>query len=245
MEELKGFLEFLPNWLATILAFASAIVLLFTRISAVNSIFEKLIPKRNKDFSSAIDLILDQGFQTFSKIARLEMGETRIRRESILDESALGIYIRLRRVFDEKIEASAALKGLNTCTNHIEIEKSLFEGFSRMLLNLGASRADRFFEADSVSELTDQAFRAWTSEKILILSDYLSRQFSDSYPSKGLIVTKLEIESLILSNKSEIRDALFSAFFRIREVEIGIQKEVETEKRVFADFKRKLFSELK
>lgn len=245
MDDLKGFLEFLPNWLATLVAALASLGLILSRFSAIRDVFAKLIPGRRSDLSNAIDLVLDQGFETFSKIARLEMGETRIRRESILDEAALGIYLRLKRLFDDKIEGSAALECVRFCANHIEIEKSLFDSVARMLLNLGVSRADRIFEADSVSEMSDQAFRIWTSEKIGILSDYLSRQFVESYPEKGLVVSRAEIESLLLANKSEIRDSIFSAFFRVREVEISIQKEIASEKKRFSEFKRKLFSEIK
>ena len=245
MEDLKGFLEILPNWLATTIAALASFGLLFSRFSAIRDVLGKILPGRRSDLSKAIDLVLDQGFETFSKIARLEMGETRIRRESILDEAALWIYIRLKRIFDDKIEGSAALEGVRFCANHIEIEKSLFEGVARMLLNLGVARADRLFEADSVHEMSDQAFRIWVSEKIGILSDYLSRQFVESYPQKGLVVSRLEIENLLLANKSEIRDAVFSAFFRVREVEISIQKEIAFERTRFSDFKRKLFSEIK
>lgn len=245
MDDLKGFLEFLPNWLATLVAALASLGLILSRFSAIRDVFAKLIPGRRSDLSNAIDLVLDQGFETFSKIARLEMGETRIRRESILDEAALGIYLRLKRLFDDKIEGSAAIECVRFCANHIEIEKSLFDSVARMLLNLGVSRADRIFEADSVSEMSDQAFRIWTSEKIGILSDYLSRQFVESYPEKGLVVSRAEIESLLLANKSEIRDSIFSAFFRVREVEISIQKEIASEKKRFSEFKRKLFSEIK
>lgn len=245
MDDLKGFLEFPPNWLATLVAALASLGLILSRFSAIRDVLAKLIPGRRSDLSKAIDLVLDQGFETFSKIARLEMGETRIRRESILDEAALGIYLRLKRYFDDKIEGSAALEGVRFCANHIEIEKSLFESVARMLLNLGVARADRLFEADSVSEMSDQAFRIWTSEKIGILSDYLSRQFVESYPEKGLVVSRAEIESLLLVNKSEIRDSIFSAFFRVREVEISIQKEIASEKTRFSEFKRKLFSEIK
>lgn len=245
MDDLKGFLEFLPNWLATLVAALASLGLILSRFSAIRDVFAKLIPGRRSDLSNAIDLVLDQGFETFSKIARLEMGETRIRRESILDEAALGIYLLLKRLFDDKIEGSAALECVRFCANHIEIEKSLFDSVARMLLNLGVSRADRIFEADSVSEMSDQAFRIWTSEKIGILSDYLSRQFVESYPEKGLVVSRAEIESLLLANKSEIRDSIFSAFFRVREVEISIQKEIASEKKRFSEFKRKLFSEIK
>ena len=245
MEELKGFLDFLPNWLATLIAAIASLGLIFSRFSAIRDVFSKIFPGRRSDLSKAIDLVLDQGFETFSRIARLEMGETRIRRESILDEAALGIYLRLKRIFDDKIEGVAALDGFRFCSNHLDIEKSLFEGFARMLLNLGVARADRLFEADSVSDMSDQAFRIWTSEKIGILSDYLSRQFVEAYPEKGLVVSRSEIELLILANKSEIRDAIFSAFFRVREVEISIQKEVASERTRFSEFKRKLFSEIK
>lgn len=245
MEDLKGFLEILPNWLATTIAALASFGLLFSRFAAIRDVFGKLLPGRRSDLSKAIDLVLDQGFETFSKIARLEMGETRIRRESILDEAALGIYIRLKRIFDDKIEGISALEGVRFCSNHIEIEKSLFESVSRMLLNLGVARADRLFEADSVHEMSDQAFRIWVAEKIGILSDYLSRQFVESYPQKGLLVPRAEIENLLLANKSEIRDAVFSAFFRVREVEISIQKEIAFERTRFSDFKRKLFSEIK
>jgi hypothetical protein len=245
MEELKGFLDFLPNWLATLIAAAASFGLIISRFSAIRDVFAKILPGRRSDLSKAIDLVLDQGFETFSRIARLEMGETRIRRESILDEAALGIYLRLKRFFDDKIEGSAALECVRFCANHIEIEKSLFDSVARMLLNLGVARADRLFEADSVSEMSDQAFRIWTSEKIGILSDYLSRQFVESYPEKGLVVSRAEIESLLLANKSEIRDSIFSAFFRVREAEISIQKEIASEKTRFSEFKRKLFSEIK
>jgi len=245
MEDLNQYLEFLPKWASALIAAVASFALILSRIAGIRDFVRKVFRfDRRGDLSKAIDLIVEQGFDSFSRVARLQMGEIRVRRESILDESALGVFLRISRLFDDLIESRAALSGSLSCLNHIQLEKSLFESVARMLLNLGIARAERLFEADDVVGMSDQEFRRWTSDKIEVLSDYIFRNLTDSYPTGGLIASVSDIEKMILSNKSDIRDAVFSAFFRVREVESGIRREIDAEKKKFSDFKTKIFEEL-
>lgn len=186
-----------------------------------------------------LDLVLQEGFESFHKMNFLEFIDLRNNRKQIIEETILAIYLKVCRLFDEEIGFETNEQNSFSVAN----EKKFFENSSRMLLNICSQKFNLYFEERGVRFLNDQDFRAWIDTKFTYLKNDMEREFYNSYPDIGLNVPRHQIEELIRTQKSEFRDCFFNAAFRLRDLEKTILNEVEEERKKFNFKKTKLFSD--
>lgn len=244
MNEIIKYLSSLPPVVAAIIAPALIFGLLWLKSEVFRRVVGRFLPTPGRKIAQVLDLVLEEGFESMHKRSRLEFVDLRSRRFEIVDEIVLSVYLKICRLFDEAIDKAKLETDLSLCSFHVSNEKKLFEAVARMLLNLSSMKVSRFFEKLDSSEVSEIEFRKWLEDRLEALRHDVERQFYNSYPEEGLILSRQAIEELVQRNKSDIRDAFFSIGFRVRDLEREIAKKVEEEENRFHETKKKIFSEI-
>lgn len=240
MDKVIVYLKTLPP----VYSFAVGVPLIFAFLWMKSKPFQTFILgffPRNKEkrMIRVLDLVLQEGFESFHKMNALEFTDLRNKRRQVIEETSLSLYMKVCRAFDDEI----GFESSETTAFSVANERKFFENSARMLLNLCSQKVALYFEERGVRDLSEADFRSWADSKLGILKNDIEREFYNSYPDIGLNVPRGSVEALVSSMRSEIRDLFFEAAFNVRDLEKAILKEINEEKQRFNEKKTRLFAD--